>query len=68
MVTKNIPKTETFTLTITRLYDDTIVVTIMRQDGQTKSYQFPENKVRLFAAVDRPLKDAVDFLLGRERT
>lgn len=67
MVTTNIPKTETFTLAITRLYDGTIVTAIMRQDGQTRSYQFPEKKVRFFAALDQPLKDAVDFLLGREK-
>lgn len=68
MVTTNIPKTQTFTVTITKLHNGSVVTTVMRQDGQTKSFQFEERKVRVFAAVDTPLKDAVEFLLGRERT
>lgn len=68
MVTTNIPKTETFTVTVTKLHNGSVVAAVMRQDGQTKSYQFDERKIRVYAAIDTPLREAVDFLLGKEGT
>jgi len=66
MVTSNIPKARAFTVEITRLHNGTALVQIRREDGQTRAYQFPEKKLRLFSAIDGPVKDAVGFLLGEE--
>jgi hypothetical protein len=64
MVTTKLPKPRAFTVDITKLHDGTALVEIRREDGQTRSYSFPEKKVRLFSAIDGPVKDAVQFLLG----
>lgn len=64
MVTSKIPKAKAFAVDITRLHDGTALVEIRREDGQTRSYKFPEKKLRVFAALDGPVKDAVGFLLG----
>jgi hypothetical protein len=65
MVTMNITKAEAFTVAITRLHDGQILISIARQDGQTRSYEFPEKKLRVLAFVDTALKDAVEFFLGK---
>jgi hypothetical protein len=64
MVTSNIPKPRAFAVDITRLHEGTALVEIRRDDGQVRSYRFPEKKLRVFAALDGPVKDAVEFLLG----
>lgn len=64
MVTRNIPKTESFNLTVTPLHDGTILVAITSRDGRSRSYSLPEKKLRVFAAMDTTVKDAVGFLLG----
>jgi hypothetical protein len=66
MVTTKVPKPRAFTVDITRLHNGAALVEIRREDGQTRNYQFPEKKLRVFAAIDGPVKDAVQFLLGEE--
>lgn len=66
MVTTNIPKARAFAVDITRLHNGSALVEIRRDDGQVRSYQFAEKKLRVFANLDGPVKDAVQFLLGEE--
>jgi hypothetical protein len=66
MVTSKIPKARAFTVDITRLHNGSALVEIRRDDGQVRTYQFAEKKLRVFAAIDGPVKDAVRFLLGDE--
>jgi hypothetical protein len=67
MVTTDVGKQIKFNVDITRLHDGSVLVGITRQDGKLKSYRFPERKVRLFSALDGPVKDAVEFLLGEAK-
>lgn len=55
-----------FIVDITRLHNGSAMVILHRPDGQSRSYQFPEKKLRVFRAIDGPVKDAVEFLLGEE--
>ena len=64
MVTTDVGKYFTFEVNISRLHDGAAMIVIARQDGETRSYQFPEKKIRFFAAIDGPVNDAVKFLLG----
>lgn len=64
MVTRETSTTHSFTVNIERLHDGTALVIIRRSDGQSRSYRFAEKKVRVFLAIDGPVKDAVEFLLG----
>jgi hypothetical protein len=64
MVTTNNPSSRVFIVDITRLNSGTVVVDLRRDDGLSKTYQIPDKKVRLFQALDAPIKDAIDFLLG----
>lgn len=64
MVTIPVEKPKTFTVEIAKLHDGDITVLIRNVRGREKSYRFPEKKLRVFAAIDGPLKDALDFLLG----
>ena len=64
MVTTKVPKPRAFAVDITRLHNGSALVEIRRDDGQVRSYQFAQKKLRVFAALDGPVKDAVHFLLG----
>jgi hypothetical protein len=68
MVTTNIASSYPFTgkFTVDVAYGNTgsIYVRAEREDGQERAYYIPEKKLRIFAALDTTLKDAVEFLLG----
>ena len=66
MVTTKIPKSRAFAVDITRLHNGAALVEIRREDGQVRSYTFPEKKVRVLSALDGSVSDAVKFLLGDE--
>jgi hypothetical protein len=64
MVTSESKTRMVFGLEITRSYDGSVKVLIQRPDGASRAYNFPEKKVQLYKAIDGPVKDAVEFLLG----
>lgn len=65
MVTTKLVKSETFTVKIDHLHDDSVLVEIIRTDGHSKSYRLNGKKIRTFAAIDATVKELVEFTVGR---
>jgi hypothetical protein len=64
MITTKASRRATFLVVIDRQENGDVGVSIERRDGAKREYNFAARKLLLYRAINGPVRDAVDFLLG----
>jgi hypothetical protein len=67
MVTTKAKTKFRFTVDVAQGIDGSIYVRAEREDGEKKAWSIPATKLRVYAALNGPLRDAIDFLIGKQK-